>query len=51
MKIIKLTDEQFDDLISCIHFTLINYDKKGASEFMKSARKIKVKLWKLIRSK
>ena len=51
MKIIKLTDEQLDDLISCVHFTLDNFNEKGATAFLKSVERIKAKLWKLIRSK
>lgn len=48
---INITNRQLDDLISCVHYTLDNFPKEGATNFLSSIETIKKKLWKELRTR
>ena len=49
-KTIKLTEQELDDLASCINFTLKDYPKEGSTNFLRALKRLKKRIWKVIRS-
>lgn len=48
-KILKLTEQQLDDLASAVSFTLRDYPKEGAKNFLAALTRLNKKIWKEIR--
>jgi hypothetical protein len=42
----NFTEEEYDDLLSAISFTLSDYPQKGAKEFLAALKKLYKKMWR-----
>lgn len=51
IKTVELTDNELNDIASCIEFTLRKYPDEGAKYFKRDLDKIKRKVWIKIREK
>jgi len=50
--IIKLSQQEIDDILSCISFTVSHYEKstrKTAPKFLKSLMKLGEKFWRVLK--
>lgn len=41
------TEEEFDDILSAISFTLSDYPQKGSKNFLAALKKLYKKMWKV----
>jgi len=46
---IKLNEQEFNDLVSAITFTLDKYPPEGAKNFLLGLKKINKKLWRKVK--
>ena len=44
---LKLTRQEYEDILSCVNFTMTNFTRDGANKFLKALVKLEKDLWKV----